>query len=127
MCDFLREKQKEIKGTKARRSLAPPFLTCEPVIAEACFLIERRGLKGTIILERIENGLMRIAIEIEDHLCRSGETDVALREHPDAPADSCLVRMSEVYPGSRVFTLDSDFRFYRCNGRQVIPTIFPER
>src|SRR5256885_15656423 len=49
------------------RALHPPFLTCEAVIAETCFLIERRGAAGEVILERIENGLLRIALEIEDH------------------------------------------------------------
>src|SRR5438067_13704416 len=50
------------------RALPPPFLTCEAVIAEACYLIERRGVSGAVILEKIENGLLRIALEIEDHL-----------------------------------------------------------
>jgi hypothetical protein len=46
---------------------------------------------------------------------------------PMSLADSCLVRMSEIYPDSRVLTLDSDFRVYRRNGRQMIPMIAPER
>jgi uncharacterized protein len=46
---------------------------------------------------------------------------------PMSLADSCLVRMSEIYPKSHVFTLDSDFRIYRRNGRQMIPTIAPDR
>ena len=33
------------------RALPPPFLTCEAVIAEACFLIERRGVSGAVILK----------------------------------------------------------------------------
>ena len=46
---------------------------------------------------------------------------------PMSLADSCLVRMSEIYPDCRILTLDSDFRVYRRNGRQMIPTITPER
>jgi len=46
---------------------------------------------------------------------------------PMSLADSCLVRMSEIYSECHVFTLDSDFRVYRRNGRQMIPTIAPER
>jgi predicted nucleic acid-binding protein len=45
------------------RALSPPFLTCEAVIAEACFLIERRGVNGAVLLERIENGLLRIGLK----------------------------------------------------------------
>lgn len=109
------------------RALPPPFLTCEPVIAEACFLVERRGVSGGVILERIENGLLRIALQIEDHCA---ELKKLMRRYASVPmslADSCLVRMSEIYPECNVFTLDSDFGIYRRNGRQMIPLITPER
>ena len=36
-----------------------------------------------------------------------------------------LVRMAELHAEGVVLTLDSDFGFYRKNGRQVIPTITP--
>jgi len=109
------------------RALPPPFLTCEAVIAEACFLIERRGVSGAVILEKIENGLLRIALEIEDHLAALRKLMTRYASVPMSLADSCLVRMSEIYPECHVFTLDSDFRVYRRNGRQMIPTIAPER
>ena len=109
------------------RVLAPPFLTCEAVIAEVCFLIERRGVSGTVILERIENGLLRIALEIEDHCAALRKLMTRYASVPMSLADSCLVRMSEIYPECRIFTLDSDFRVYRRNGRQMIPTITPDR
>jgi len=109
------------------RALPPPFLTCEPVIAEACYLVERRGVSGTVILERIENGLLRIALEIEDHCASLKKLMTRYASVPMSLADSCLVRMSEIYPESNVFTLDRDFRVYRRNGRQMIPTIMPER
>lgn len=109
------------------RALSPPFLTCEAVIAETCFLIERRGISGGVILERIENGLLRIGLEIEAHC---GELKKLMARYASVPmslADACLVRMSEIFSESRVLTLDSDFRVYRRNGRQMIPMIAPER
>jgi predicted nucleic acid-binding protein len=109
------------------RVLSPPFFTCEPVIAEACYLIERRGIGGAVILERIENGLLRIALEIEDHCAALKKLMRRYASVPMSLADSCLVRMSEIYPQSHVFTLDSDFRGYRRNGRQMIPLITPAR
>jgi predicted nucleic acid-binding protein len=42
-------------------------------------------------------------------------------------ADACLVRMSELETSSRILTLDSDFRVYRRNRRQMIPTVMPGR
>ena len=41
-------------------------------------------------------------------------------------ADACLVRMSELFADCTVLTLDSDFRVYRRNGRQVIPVQMPQ-
>ncbi len=109
------------------RALPPPFLTCEPVIAEACYLIERRGVNGAVLLERIENGLLRIALEIEEHCAELKKLMTRYANVPMSLADSCLVRMSEIYPQCHVLTLDSDFRVYRRNGRQLIPMITPER
>ena len=44
---------------------------------------------------------------------------------PMSLADACLVRMTELDAQSVVLTLDSDFRVYRRNRRQMIPTIMP--
>ena len=52
---------------------------------------------------------------------------VRYKNIPMSLADACLVRMAEQYPDSIVMTLDSDFKVYRKNGRQVIPTIMPEQ
>ena len=46
---------------------------------------------------------------------------------PMSFADACLVRMSELDARSRILTLDSDFRVYRRNRRQAIPTVMPDR
>ena len=83
------------------RALAPPLLTCEPVIAEACFLVERRGVSGAVILERIENGLLRVALEIEDHCAALKKLMRRYASVPMSLADSCLVRMSEITPTAR--------------------------
>ena len=44
---------------------------------------------------------------------------------PMSFADACLVRLSELHPRAVIVTLDSDFRVYRRNGRQVIPVLMP--
>ena len=44
---------------------------------------------------------------------------------PMSLADACLVRISELYTDSHVLTLDSDFRIYRKNKRQVIRVLSP--
>lgn len=45
---------------------------------------------------------------------------------PMSLADACLVRMTEIDERSTVMTLDNDFRVYRRNRRQVVPTILPD-
>ena len=45
--------------------------------------------------------------------------------HPDL-ADLCLIRLSELFPGHSVITVDrQDFRVYRRNKRETIPLICP--
>src|SRR5207248_5329496 len=80
------------------RALPPPFLTCEAVIAEACFLIERRGVSGAVILEKIENDLLRIALEIEDHSAALRKLMTRYARVPMSLADSWLGRLSAFYP-----------------------------
>jgi uncharacterized protein len=51
-----------------------------------------------------------------------------MRKFADVPmslADACLVRMTELDRRGVVVTFDSDFRVYRRNGRQAVPTIMP--
>jgi len=40
-------------------------------------------------------------------------------------ADTCLVRMSEIYTDSRIFTVDSDFRVYQKYGHENMPVSIP--
>lgn len=105
--------------------LAPPLLTCESVISEACFLL-RRDVRGPdAVFELLARGLVRI-----DFVLPPEADDVrrVMKRYADVPmslADACLVRMSELRPGARVLTLDSDFQRYRRRGRQVIPLLSP--
>ncbi len=105
--------------------IAPPILTCEPVMAEVCFLMQstRHGVHNA--LELIRRGELELPFRTADHI----ESLMRLmKKYADVPmslADACLVRMSELYPGSILLTLDSDFLLYRRNGRQVIPAWMP--
>jgi predicted nucleic acid-binding protein len=51
-----------------------------------------------------------------------------LDRYADRPmdfADACVVRLAEMYPEAAVCTTDSDFSFYRKNGREIIPLVAP--
>ena len=102
-----------------------PLLTCEAVITEACFLTSRMLGSSKAVYDFIETGAVKIDFSLADQF----ETvkDLALRYQnvPMSLADACLVRMSEIYENSIVFTTDRDFQIYRKNGNQIIPTILP--
>lgn len=102
-----------------------PLFTCEPVIAEACFLVQ--GLEGgpATVLDFVRRGVLDLSFRVAE------ESEVIaglMRKYHDVPmslADGCLVRMAERHADSVVVTLDSDFKVYRKNGRQLIPTVTP--
>ncbi len=104
------------------QQIKQPMLTCEAVITEACFLL---GTKQGLLFNLMDAGVL----EIEFSLKHDAKSICKLMDkYADVPmslADACLVRMSEIHDGSRVFTLDGDFKIYRRNGRQTIPLITP--
>ena len=102
-----------------------PFLTCEAVVAETCFLLARSGFDPAMALALIERGVVRMGMALGEQL---GAVKTLFERYDNAPAslaDACLVRMSELYEPCRVLTLDSDFHVYRRHGRKVIPLIRP--
>ncbi len=105
----------------------PPLLTCEAVLTEAFFLLRRHRTGTQALIKLIDQKIVSVAFRLDEEHARVGSL---IRRYSDLPislADACLVRMSEIFSDCRLFTLDDDFRIYRRNGRQVIPTISPAR
>jgi uncharacterized protein len=99
-------------------------ITCEAVVSEAFVLLrssERASaaLRGMLADEQLEvspmNAEMRAVTKLMERYASV----------PMSFADACLVRLAEVLPRAVVATLDSDFRVYRRNGRQIIPLLIP--
>ena len=104
------------------KNLQPPFITCESVVSETCFILrgQRQG-----VLDLLAAGFLKVDFPLGKDV---GSICKLMDKYADVPmslADACLVRMSEIHDGSRVFTLDAEFRIYRRNGRQTIPLITP--
>ena len=103
-----------------------PFVTCEAVISECLFLLERARTGKEALCGLIERGIIVVDFSFAAQLA---DTLHLIRRYHDTPmsfADACLVRMAEKITHAVIFTTDSDFRTYRKNGRQVIPVIMPE-
>lgn len=106
-------------------ALRPPLLTCEPVLAEACFLIQRAGGRPVDLIRKVTQRSIEIGIDLEDD---ASGIESLMQRYADTPmslADACLVRLTERFPDCRLFTLDGDFEHYRRNSRQVIPLLSP--
>lgn len=76
-------------------------------------------------LALLDRGVVRIGLSLQDEITAIQPLFKRYDNVPASLADACLVRMSEMHPASRVFTLDSDFHIYRQHGRRVIPLIQP--
>jgi predicted nucleic acid-binding protein len=107
-------------------TLQPPFLTCETVIAEACYLLRHVHQGEQQVLAMVADAFVQIDFSLS---MEAREVKALMKKYENVPmslADACLVRMSELRGTAEVFTLDSDFRIYRKNGREPIPLIIPD-
>ncbi|HUE47582.1 MAG TPA: hypothetical protein VMO54_00115 [Steroidobacteraceae bacterium] len=102
--------------------ITEPLLTCEAVLAETAFHLD----SASVALAMVNDGLVALAFDCRDHLVQlSRLADRYADRKPDL-ADLCLVRMSELFPKHSVITIDqTDFRVYRRNKRESIPTLCP--
>ena len=93
---------------------APPFRTCEAVIAEACFLARKMHAAGPAeVLALGRNGVYEISISLPDQWTFIESLLKKYRDRPISLADACLIRCAELYEDSRILTFDSDFRIYK--------------
>jgi predicted nucleic acid-binding protein len=104
---------------------APPWSTCEAVLAEAFHLV---GAPGAAKLTEL---LRRRAVVVAFDLGSDPEPVLKLmQKYADVPmslAGACLVRMTEMLGDPILLTADADFRIYRRHSRQVIPCVMPSR
>lgn len=103
-----------------------PLLACEAFLAEACVLAQRMLGTSRAVYEFVETGAVEIAFDLSGEFEAVKNLAVRYESVPMSLADACLVRMSEIYDNSTVFTTDGDFRIYRKNTNQTIPVIMPE-
>ena len=106
--------------------LHPPFLTCDSVISEACFLEARVGGNPDDLLDLVSRGLIELHFDLGQEFERVRALMKRYRNVPMSLADACLVRMTEQTPDCRVVTFDRDFRIYRRHDRRPIPVLMPD-
>jgi predicted nucleic acid-binding protein len=109
------------------RELQAPLLVCEPVLAEAMFLLSRLPKAQDALFGLFENGALRIAFHFEEHVTPLRALHRKYRDRPMSLADACIVRMAELFEEHAVFTLDSDFSVYRKHAREPLALIHPSQ
>lgn len=105
-------------------SFPAPVITCEPVLAEACFLLARAGVRPERVLDKVAGGALSIGINLA---AEAASLSAMMKRYADVPmslADACLVRMAEML-GGPVCTLDGDFLIYRRYGRGRLDLVIP--
>ena len=113
-------------ANEAWATVAEPLTTCEAVLTEACFLLQRWPEAIDALIGRVETGQLKVE-SLADEAAALRALMKRYRSVPMSYADACLVRLSERFPSSVLITLDTDFDVYRRNGRQVIPLLAPFR
>ena len=103
-----------------------PAITCEAVIAESCFLTQRVHQGPDKVLELVKRCYLTVPFCLDTEIEAVQDLMSRYRSVPMSLADACLVRMSELFDGSCILTLDSDFQIYRKHRNQVIPVIMPD-
>lgn len=108
------------RGVAAQFDL--PLLTCEAVLAEAAFHLQ----SSIHLLEMLKQGVIRVAFDCSRQVESLQELAERYKDRNPDLADLCLIRMSELYPRHPIITIDvTDFRIYRRNKREAIPTVCP--
>ena len=111
---------REVMGT-----LTEPVVTCDAVLAEVAFLLQRGGIAAGLLLRMIERGVLVSRFE---SMREAQSLRVLMERYENVPmsfADACMVRLSELHPRAEVWTTDSDFTIYRRNRRSPIPLRMP--
>jgi predicted nucleic acid-binding protein len=101
-----------------------PFITCEPVLTEACFVAARNRVPPERVLETMARGVIQIGLRLDEEL---PAIRALMRRYANVPmslADACLVRLAEM-TGLPICTLDRDFAIYRTSRRRALNLIMP--
>ncbi len=107
--DEKHEEAKELFG-----QVPAPLLTCESVISEACFLLQKVGPLGPreIILQGIR-GLYEIPLSLTGQWPRMNDLFRKYGDQEISLADASLIVLAECYEQPHILTFDSDFEVYR--------------
>jgi len=102
-----------------------PFYTCEAVLTETAYILDRLGLAPQTVFDLILSGAVVVNFEMEKEAVRLRKLMDRYADRPMDMADACLVRMAELEANSHILTIDSDFYVYRKHRTAALSVIMP--
>lgn len=93
--------------------ISAPLVTCEAVIAEACWLLRDVHGAADAVLDNVEAGVFDVPFRLAS---RAKAVRSLMKRYARVPmdlADACLVDLAEQLDTPQILTLDSDFHVYR--------------
>lgn len=99
--------------------LEAPLVTCEAVIAEACYLLRKVQGAAEAVLENVEQGIFLVPYHVTGRATKLARLMKKYADQPMDFADACLVDMAGELGVGQILTLDSDFQVYRWGRNRV--------
>lgn len=106
-------------------ALDQPLVTCEAVVTESGYMLQRIAGATGAILASIEQGALQIPFELKRV---AGKVDLIMEKYSDLPADfadACLIHLADELDTGDILTLDSDFRHYRWRRNRRFNLLVP--
>lgn len=113
-----RDERHHVQCVETVSDLIGPLVTCEAVVAEACYLLRRTSGAPEAVIKNIANGVFQTPMRLAD---QAGAVEKLLRKYRDVPialADACLVDLADQMDTGQILTLDHDFEIYRWRSRR---------
>lgn len=107
------------------QELVSPVITCQAVLSEACYLTRHTKNGRETILEMVDRNLIQTEFNLNVEAKSIKQLITKYKSVPMSLADACLVRMTELFEGAKILTIDSDFSIYRKNKNSIIKCIAP--
>jgi len=108
-----RSERNHLRCVEAIEAIAAPLITCEAVVAEACYVLRNIHGASDAVLDNVEAGVFEIPFRL---VGASRSVRHLMKKYARIPmdfADACLVHLADELGTGRILTLDSDFRVYR--------------
>jgi predicted nucleic acid-binding protein len=99
--------------SEAVRTVEAPLVTCEPVIAESCFLLRNLSGAPEAVIENVLAGIFQLPFQLSREAASLKQILRKYRDRKIDLADACLIHLADQFEAADILTLDKDFQIYR--------------